>query len=94
MNFDFSDESKLLREQARRFQRERCISAAVRRILEGQEAYDKALWKEIADMGWSGAAIPEQYGGARLGPGFPEHHRVRRRIAAPKAAFRSRPQRG
>jgi alkylation response protein AidB-like acyl-CoA dehydrogenase len=67
MNFDFSDELKMLREQARRFLRERCTSAAVRRVLEGAEPYDKALWKEIAAMGWTGAAIPEQYGGAGLG---------------------------
>src|SRR5262245_47918105 len=67
MNFDFSDELKLLREQARRFLRERCTSAAVRRVLEGPEPYDKALWKEIAGMGWTGAAIPEPYGGAGLG---------------------------
>src|SRR5262245_40079857 len=67
MNFDFSDELKLLREQARRFLGERCTSAAVRRILEGPEPYDKALWQEIAAMGWTGGAIPEHYGGAGLG---------------------------
>jgi alkylation response protein AidB-like acyl-CoA dehydrogenase len=39
----------------------------VRRILEGPEPYDKALWKEIAAMGWTGASIPEEYGGAGLG---------------------------
>ena len=58
MNFDFSDELKLLREQARRFLSERCSSPAVRRILEGAEPYDKSLWKEIAAMRWTGAAIP------------------------------------
>jgi acyl-CoA dehydrogenase len=58
---------KLLREQARKFLRERCPSAAVRRILEGPEPYDKPLWKEIAAMGWTGAAIPEEYGGAGVG---------------------------
>jgi alkylation response protein AidB-like acyl-CoA dehydrogenase len=67
MNFDFSDDLKLLREQARKFLRERCPSTAVRRILEGAEPYDAALWKEIAAMGWTGAAIPEAYGGAGLG---------------------------
>jgi acyl-CoA dehydrogenase len=67
MNFDFSDDLKQLREQARKFLRERCPSATVRRVLEGPEPYDKALWKEIAAMGWTGAAIPEQYGGAGLG---------------------------
>jgi len=67
MNFDFSDDLKELREQARKFLRERCPSTAVRRVLEGPEPYDKALWKEIAAMGWTGAAIPEDYGGAGLG---------------------------
>ena len=39
----------------------------MRKVLEGPEPYDKALWKEIAAMGWTGAAIPEEYGGAGLG---------------------------
>src|SRR5262245_46058309 len=67
MNFDFSDDLKELREQARRFLGERCPSSAVRKVLEGPEPYDKALWKEMAAMGWTGAAIPEAYGGAGLG---------------------------
>jgi alkylation response protein AidB-like acyl-CoA dehydrogenase len=67
MNFDFSDDLKQLREQARKFLRERCPSSVVRKVLEGPEPYDKALWKEIAAMGWTGAAIPEAYGGAGLG---------------------------
>ena len=67
MNFDFSDDLKQLREQARKFLRERCPPTTVRRVLEGPEPYDKALWKEIAAMGWTGAAIPEEYGGAGLG---------------------------
>jgi alkylation response protein AidB-like acyl-CoA dehydrogenase len=67
MNFDFSDDLKELREQARKFLRERCSGAVVRRVLEGPEAYDKGLWSEIAAMGWTGAAIPEAYGGVGLG---------------------------
>ena len=67
MNFDFSDDLKGLREQARKFLRERCPAATVRRVLEGPEPYDFALWKAIAAMGWTGAAIPEALGGAGLG---------------------------
>src|SRR5262245_53842793 len=67
MNFDFSDELKALREQARRFLRQRCPMTSVRRILDGPEPYDLGLWKEVADMGWTGAAIPEAYAGAGLG---------------------------
>ena len=67
MNFDFSDDLKQLRDQARRFLTEQCPPALVRRSLDGEEPYAAALWKQIADMGWIGAAIPEQYGGAGLG---------------------------
>jgi acyl-CoA dehydrogenase len=67
MNFDFSDELKMLREEARKFLRERKSLAAARRVLENGESYDKKLWQEMAGMGWIGAAIPEEYGGAGLG---------------------------
>ena len=67
MNFDFSDDLKQLRDQARRFLSEQCPPAVVRRSLDGEEPYAAALWREIANMGWIGAAIPERYGGAGLG---------------------------
>jgi alkylation response protein AidB-like acyl-CoA dehydrogenase len=67
MNFDFSDDLKQLRDQARRFLSERCPPAVVRRSLDGQEPFAADLWREIADMGWIGAAIPEEFGGAGLG---------------------------
>ena len=67
MNFDFSDDQKMLRDQARRFLGERCPVKAVRGVLEGAHGHDAALWKAIADMGWTGTAIPEAYGGLGLG---------------------------
>jgi alkylation response protein AidB-like acyl-CoA dehydrogenase len=67
MNFDFSDELKLLRDQARRFLAEQSPPATVRRVLDGSEPYAATLWRGMAEMGWLGAAIPEQYGGAGIG---------------------------
>lgn len=67
MNFDFSDELNQLREEARRFLGDRCPPAVPRAILDGPEPYDRTLWKAIAEMGWTGAAIPEEYGGVGLG---------------------------
>jgi acyl-CoA dehydrogenase len=67
MNFDFSDDQKLLREQARKFLAEKCPTKAVRSVLEGAQGHDSALWKGIAGMGWMGTAIPESYGGLGLG---------------------------
>ncbi len=67
MNFDFSDDLKQLRDQARRFLAEQCAPAVVRRSLDEEEPYAAPLWQAMAEMGWIGAAIPEQYGGAGLG---------------------------
>ncbi len=67
MNFDFSDDQKQLRDQARKFLAEKCSPKAVRVVLDGKEPYDRGLWKGLAEMGFLGVAIPEQYGGAGAG---------------------------
>ncbi|MHC1945516.1 MULTISPECIES: acyl-CoA dehydrogenase family protein [Bradyrhizobium] len=67
MNFDFSDEQKQMRDEARKFLSEQCPPKAVREVLDGKAAYDKALWKGLAEMGFLGVAIPEQFGGAGAG---------------------------
>jgi alkylation response protein AidB-like acyl-CoA dehydrogenase len=67
MNFDFSDEQKQLRDEARKFLSEQCPPKAVRAVLDGKVAYDKGLWKALAEMGFLGVAIPESYGGTGAG---------------------------
>ena len=68
MNFDFSDDQKLLRDQARKFLQDKCDRSVVRSVLEdSNQKYSKNLWKEISQMGWTGTAIPEEYGGLGLG---------------------------
>jgi len=67
MNFDFSDEQKQLRDQARKFLAEKCPPKAVRAVLEGKAPYDRDLWKGLAEMGFLGVAIPEDYGGTGAG---------------------------
>src|SRR5438105_12611474 len=67
MNFDFSDEQKQLRDEARRYLREKCPPKAVRAVLDGNASYDRELWKGLADMGFLGVAIPEEFGGAGAG---------------------------
>src|SRR3979411_2338515 len=68
MNFDFSDDQKQMRDAARKFLAEKCPSKAVRTVLDGKAAYDKELWKGLAEMGFLGVAIPEKFGGAGAGP--------------------------
>jgi alkylation response protein AidB-like acyl-CoA dehydrogenase len=67
VNFDFSDEVKSMRDGAKRFLKDRCPSRAVRQALDGAVVYDKALWDEIAALGWIGVGIPEEFGGSGIG---------------------------
>src|SRR5579872_6740921 len=68
MNFDFSDDQKFLKSEARRFLEARCPTTKVRAVLDDPaKSYDADLWKEVAGQGWLGAAIPESYGGLGLG---------------------------
>ncbi|WP_201291083.1 acyl-CoA dehydrogenase family protein, partial [Escherichia coli] len=54
MNFDFSDEQKQMRDEARKFLSEQCPPKAVREVLDGKAPYDKSLWKGLAEMGFLG----------------------------------------
>ena len=63
MDFDFSPEQKEIQHQANRLLTERCDLRAVRRVLEGEAPYDRALWRQVAELGWLGVAVPEEYGG-------------------------------
>lgn len=68
MNFEFSEDQKLIQDQARQFLTEKCPVSQVRKVLDGEDTYDRALWQSIAELGWCGTAIDEQYGGLGLGP--------------------------
>jgi acyl-CoA dehydrogenase len=57
----------MLRDQARRFLTEKCTAKTVRKVFESDAGHDATLWKQIAEMGWHGTAIPENYGGLGLG---------------------------
>jgi alkylation response protein AidB-like acyl-CoA dehydrogenase len=68
VNFDYTDEQKALKDEARRFLAAVSPLSVVRAALENPaEGYDKALWRRIGEQGWCGAAIPESYGGLGIG---------------------------
>src|SRR6202051_580003 len=67
MNFDYSEKQKQLRDEARKFLAEKCSPKAVRVVLDGKATYDRELWKGLADMGFLGGALPEEFGGAGAG---------------------------
>jgi len=68
MNFDFSDEQKFLKSEARKFLEANSPASRVRKVLDDEaKAYDADLWTAVAGQGWLGAAIPEANGGLGLG---------------------------
>jgi len=68
MNFDFSEDQKMLRDQARKYLDDRCSRKAVREVLnDAGKSHDAALWTGVAEQGWLGVAIPEEFGGLGLG---------------------------
>ena len=68
MNFDFSDDQKLLKEQVRKFLGDKCPTKVVRRVLDGNESFAGEVWQGLIDLGVPGIGIPEAYGGLGMSP--------------------------
>lgn len=64
-----TDEQQMLREAAQGWVRERAPVAALRslRTEHVAEGHDPALYREMAEMGWTGIAVPEVDGGFGFG---------------------------
>jgi len=68
MNLEFSEDQKFVQHTAREFLAKNAGLDVCRKVLEAKDAgHDPSLWKGVAEMGWLGAVVPEQYGGAGLG---------------------------
>ena len=65
----FTDEQQQLLEIAEIFSGNKSPMDAVRLQVEAESSIAPELWREIADLGWLGIAIPEEYGGSGLGLG-------------------------
>ncbi|MFP5299279.1 MAG: acyl-CoA dehydrogenase family protein [Actinomycetota bacterium] len=66
MDFAFSDEQQMLRDQARQFLKDRFPEDRVVELADSDEGWDPKSWKEIADLGWVGLSTPEDKGGAGM----------------------------
>ena len=63
---DLSDERRAFVESIRDFARRECGTREQRDLLTsgGREPHNSDLYARIASLGWTGVAIPEEYGGA------------------------------
>jgi alkylation response protein AidB-like acyl-CoA dehydrogenase len=66
MNLTLSEEQEMLKTMARDFLTDKLPKTAVTEIEESAEGYLPEMWREMADLGWMGLALPEKYGGADM----------------------------
>jgi alkylation response protein AidB-like acyl-CoA dehydrogenase len=66
MDFDLTKAQKLLQQSARDFFARECKPERVRDMMATDTAYDDGLWRAMADQGWTGLIIPEDFGGLGL----------------------------
>ena len=64
MDFSLTEEQEMLRDMARNFLATECPKSLVREMVEDERGYPPELWQKMADLGWLGLVIPEEYGGS------------------------------
>ena len=64
-----NDEQKMLSKTAHEFIRERAPAARIRSFRDSRDevGFSRELWNEMAELGWLGLQIPEDYDGLGLG---------------------------
>jgi alkylation response protein AidB-like acyl-CoA dehydrogenase len=67
MYFDLTDEQQAIKSTAHDFLKARFKSERIREIAASESGFDEAGWKEMAELGWAGLALPEEWGGQGLG---------------------------
>ena len=65
----FSDEQAMLLDSAKSFCGDKSDINAVRSLLKSDSGHNPEVWREMVALGWTGIAIPEQYGGFDMGLG-------------------------
>ena len=58
-----SEEEQMVKNLAREFLEGECPPSLARAMEVDELGYPPALWKKMAELGWPGLALPEQYGG-------------------------------
>ncbi|HET8564895.1 MAG TPA: acyl-CoA dehydrogenase [Solirubrobacterales bacterium] len=67
MYFDLTDEQQAIKSTAHDFLASRFKSERLREIAASDDGFDESGWKEMAELGWAGLALPEEWGGQGLG---------------------------
>ena len=54
----------MLRKLARDFFINECPKSLVREMMKDERGYPQELWRKMAELGWMGLVLPEEYGGS------------------------------
>ncbi len=63
MNLDFTEDEDLIRSISRDFLEKEFSKELVRELEDDPKGYSPQVWQKMAELGWMGMLIPEQYGG-------------------------------
>jgi alkylation response protein AidB-like acyl-CoA dehydrogenase len=63
VDFELNEDQRLLQKTARDFLKEHCPKELVRSLDESETGHSPELWRTMADLGWMGLLVPEEYGG-------------------------------
>ena len=69
MKLILNEEQQMLRDSAKDFAENRTPVNHFRSLRDNSNAqnWDKDVWQEMVDLGWSGILIPEEFGGSDFG---------------------------
>jgi acyl-CoA dehydrogenase len=69
MSLVLTEEQEILQRTARELVQAKAPVSRLRALRDAKDAdgFSRALWQEMAQLGWLGIVVPEQYGGAGLG---------------------------
>ena len=67
VTFTPTEDQELIRSTARQFLDDRLGLPIVRDVMMTDVGFERGMWKEMADLGWTGLAISEEFGGAGYG---------------------------
>ncbi len=64
MDFSLNEQQELLKKEARSFLDAEYPKKLIRELEKSELGYSPEIWKKMAELGWLGLAIPEEYGGS------------------------------
>ena len=67
MYFDLTDEQQAIKSTAHDFLAARYKSERIRELAGSENGFEQSDWEEMAELGWPGLALPEEWGGQGLG---------------------------